>query len=90
MDGCLVSCNSVVEASDANEYDEDDDWEVRGTVTEAADAVLVSGGRISGVRPLTRSLVEELDNVTKAEPADEGHDRDLTGERENGPKKRGI
>ncbi|KAE9178172.1 hypothetical protein PF002_g28142 [Phytophthora fragariae] len=80
MDGCLVSCNSVVEASDANEYDEDDDWEVRGTVTEAAEAVLVSGGRISGVRPLTRSLVEELDNVTKAEPADEGHDRDLTRE----------
>ncbi|KAE9169684.1 hypothetical protein PF005_g27860 [Phytophthora fragariae] len=80
MDECLVSCNSVVEVSDASEYDEDDEWEVRGTVTEAAEAVLMSGGRISGVRPLTRSLVEELDNVTKAEPADDDHDRDLTRE----------
>ncbi|KAE9156974.1 hypothetical protein PF002_g33475 [Phytophthora fragariae] len=80
MDECLVSCNSVVESSDASEDDEDDDWEVRGTVTEAAETALVSGGRINGVRPLARSLVEELDNVTNAEPADDDHDGDLTKE----------
>ncbi|KAE8967315.1 hypothetical protein PF005_g21930 [Phytophthora fragariae] len=72
--------DSALEPSDAMEDDEDDDWEVRGTVTEAAEAVLVSGGRISGVRPFARSHVEELDNVTKAEPADDDHDRDSTRE----------
>ncbi|KAE8994742.1 hypothetical protein PF010_g26776 [Phytophthora fragariae] len=80
MDECSMSCNSVVESSDADEDDEDDDWEVRGTVTEATEAALVSRGRINGVRPLARSLVEELDNVTKAEPADDDHNRDLTRE----------
>ncbi|KAE8964544.1 hypothetical protein PR001_g29020 [Phytophthora rubi] len=80
MDECSMSCNSVVESSNADEDDEDDDWEVRGTVTEAAEAALVSGGRISGERPLARSLVEDLDNVTKAEPADDDHDSDLTRE----------
>ncbi|KAE9008496.1 hypothetical protein PR001_g16679 [Phytophthora rubi] len=44
--------DSALEPSDAMEDDEDDDWEVKGTVTEAAEAAVVSAGRSSGVRPL--------------------------------------
>ncbi|KAE8974467.1 hypothetical protein PR002_g25907 [Phytophthora rubi] len=35
-----VTYDSALEPSDAMEDDEDDDWEVRGTVTEAAEAAL--------------------------------------------------
>ncbi|KAE9302470.1 hypothetical protein PF008_g22484 [Phytophthora fragariae] len=73
-----VNYDVVLMTSDANEDEEADDWEVRGTVTEAAEAALVSGGRISGVQLLARSLIEELDNVT--EPGDNDHDRNLTRE----------
>ncbi|KAE9268045.1 hypothetical protein PR003_g31578 [Phytophthora rubi] len=69
--------DSAVEPSDAMEEDEDDDWEVKGTVTEAAEAAVVSAGRSSGVRPLARNLVDELDDVAKPEPAfgeDDGED----------------
>ncbi|KAE8997964.1 hypothetical protein PR003_g27621 [Phytophthora rubi] len=69
--------DSAIEPSDAMEYDEDDDWEVKGTVTEAAEAAVVSAGRSSGVRPLARNLVDELDDVAKPEPAfgeDDGED----------------
>ncbi|KAE9043038.1 hypothetical protein PR003_g3580 [Phytophthora rubi] len=64
-----VTYDSVFESSDAIEGDEDDDWEVKGTVTEAAEAAVVSAGRSSGVRPLARNLDDELDNVAKPEPA---------------------
>ncbi|KAE9230406.1 hypothetical protein PF005_g3488 [Phytophthora fragariae] len=64
-----VTYDSVFESSDAKEDDEGDDWEVRGTVTEAAEAAVVSAGRSSGVRPLARNLVDELDDVAKPEPA---------------------
>ncbi|KAE9074096.1 hypothetical protein PF010_g24813 [Phytophthora fragariae] len=43
-----VTYDSALEPSDAMEDDEDDDWEVRGTVTEAAEAAVVSAGRSSG------------------------------------------
>ncbi|KAE9287073.1 hypothetical protein PR003_g26139 [Phytophthora rubi] len=69
--------DSALEPSDAMEDDEDDDWEVRDTVTEAAEAAVVSAGRSSGVCPLARSLVDELDDVAKPEPAlgeDDGED----------------
>ncbi|KAE8958620.1 hypothetical protein PF005_g22170 [Phytophthora fragariae] len=39
--------DSAFEPSDAMEEDEDDDWEVKGTVTEAAEAAVVSAGRSS-------------------------------------------
>ncbi|KAE9188235.1 hypothetical protein PF005_g20137 [Phytophthora fragariae] len=51
------------------EEDEDDDWEVKGTMTEATEAAVVSAGRSGGVRPLARNLVDELDDVAKPEPA---------------------
>ncbi|KAE9296373.1 hypothetical protein PF008_g24020 [Phytophthora fragariae] len=69
--------DSAFEPSDAMEEDEDDDWEVKGTVTEAAEAAVVSAGRSSGIRPLARNLVDELDDVAKPEPAfgeDDGED----------------
>ncbi|KAE8985804.1 hypothetical protein PR001_g22786 [Phytophthora rubi] len=69
--------DSVLESSDAKEDDEDDDWEVRGAVTEAAEAAVVSAGRSSGVHPLARNLVDELDDVVKPEPVigeDDGED----------------
>ncbi|KAE8970290.1 hypothetical protein PR002_g27164 [Phytophthora rubi] len=69
--------DSAFEPSDAMEEDEDDDWEVKGTVTKAAEAAVVSAGRSSGVRPLARNLVDELDDVAKPEPAfgeDDGED----------------
>ncbi|KAE9012333.1 hypothetical protein PR002_g14831 [Phytophthora rubi] len=69
--------DSALEPSDAMEDDEDDDWEVRGTVTEAAEAAVVSAGRSSGVRQLARNLVDELDDVAKPQPAfgeDDGED----------------
>ncbi|KAE9285492.1 hypothetical protein PF008_g26902 [Phytophthora fragariae] len=68
---------SALEPSDAMGDDGDDDWEVRGTMTEATEAAVVSAGRSSGVRPLARSLVDELDDVAKPEPAfseDDGED----------------
>ncbi|KAE8989574.1 hypothetical protein PR001_g21743 [Phytophthora rubi] len=52
-----VTYNSVFESSDAKEDDED------------AEAAVVSAGRSSGVRPLARNLVDELDDVAKPEPA---------------------
>ncbi|KAE9337227.1 hypothetical protein PF008_g12635 [Phytophthora fragariae] len=61
--------DSALEHSDAMKEDEDDEWEARGTVTEAAEAAVVSAGRSSGVHPLTRNLVDELDDVAKPEPA---------------------
>ncbi|KAE9276610.1 hypothetical protein PR003_g29015 [Phytophthora rubi] len=61
--------DSAFEPSDAMEEDEDDDWEVKGTMTEATEAAVVSAGRSSGVRPLVRNLVDELDDVAKPEPA---------------------
>ncbi|KAE8881770.1 hypothetical protein PF003_g34093 [Phytophthora fragariae] len=61
--------DSAFGPSDAMEEDEDDDWEVKGTVTEAAEAAVVSAGRSSGVPPLARNLVDELDDVAKPEPA---------------------
>ncbi|KAE9357419.1 hypothetical protein PF008_g3169 [Phytophthora fragariae] len=73
-----VTYDSVFESSDAKEDDEGDDWEVRGTVTEAAEAAVVSAGRSSGVRPLARNLVDELDDVAKPEPAF-GEDDDENG-----------
>ncbi|KAE9291127.1 hypothetical protein PF008_g25412 [Phytophthora fragariae] len=69
--------DSAFEPSDAMGDDGDDDWEVRGTMTEAAEAAVVSAGRSSGVCPLARSLVDELDDVAKPEPAfveDDGED----------------
>ncbi|KAE8955678.1 hypothetical protein PR002_g31718 [Phytophthora rubi] len=69
--------DSALEPSDAMGDDGDDDWEVRGTMTEAAEAAVVSAGRSSGVCPLARSLVDELDDVAKPEPAfveDDGED----------------
>ncbi|KAE9105913.1 hypothetical protein PF010_g12811 [Phytophthora fragariae] len=68
--------DSALEPSDAMGDDEDDDWEVRGTMTEAAEAAVVSAGRSSGVRPLSRSLVDELDDVAKPEPAFGEDDRE--------------
>ncbi|KAE9332294.1 hypothetical protein PR003_g14583 [Phytophthora rubi] len=68
---------SALGPSDVMDDDEDDDWEVKGTVTEAAEAAVVSAGRSSGVRPLARNLVDELDDVAKPEPAfgeDDGED----------------
>ncbi|KAE9361542.1 hypothetical protein PF008_g915 [Phytophthora fragariae] len=65
------------ELSDTMEEDEDDDWEVKGTVTEASEAAVVSAGRSSGIRPLARYLIDELDDVAKPEPAfgeDDGED----------------
>ncbi|KAE8987611.1 hypothetical protein PR001_g22276 [Phytophthora rubi] len=47
------------------------------TMTEVAEAAVVSAGRSSGVRPLARNLVDELDDVAKPEPAfgeDDGED----------------
>ncbi|KAE9313016.1 hypothetical protein PR003_g19610 [Phytophthora rubi] len=61
--------DSALEHSHAMKEDEDDEWEARGTVTEAAEAAVVSAGRSSGVRPLARNLVDELDDVAKPEPA---------------------
>ncbi|KAE8876162.1 hypothetical protein PF003_g39740 [Phytophthora fragariae] len=66
--------DSAFEPSDAMEEDEGDDWEVKGTVTEAAEAAVVSAGRSSGVRPLARNLVDELEDVAKPEPAFGGDD----------------
>ncbi|KAE8988594.1 hypothetical protein PR002_g21719 [Phytophthora rubi] len=46
-------------------------------MTEVAEAAVVSAGRSSGVRPLARNLVDELDDVAKPEPAfgeDDGED----------------
>ncbi|KAE8903642.1 hypothetical protein PF007_g9402 [Phytophthora fragariae] len=71
-----VTYDSVFESSDAKEDDEDDDWEARGTVTEAAEAAVVSAGRSSGVRPLARNLVDELNDVAKPEPAFGEDDRE--------------
>ncbi|KAE9260669.1 hypothetical protein PR003_g34264, partial [Phytophthora rubi] len=72
-----VTYDSAFEPSDAMEEDEDDDWEVKGTVTETAEAAVVSVGRSSGIRPLARNLVDELEDVAKPEPAfgeDDGED----------------
>ncbi|KAE8877773.1 hypothetical protein PF003_g38064 [Phytophthora fragariae] len=72
-----ASYDSAFEPSDAMEEDEDGDWEVKGTVTEAAEAAVVSAGRSSGVRPIARNLVDELDDVAKPQPAfgeDDGED----------------
>ncbi|KAE9209102.1 hypothetical protein PF002_g19204 [Phytophthora fragariae] len=68
--------DSALEPSDAMGHDEDDDWEVRGTMSEAAEVAVVSAGRSSGVRPLARSLVDELDDVAKPEPAFGEDDRE--------------
>ncbi|KAE9006487.1 hypothetical protein PR002_g16467 [Phytophthora rubi] len=69
MDECSVSCNSVVESSDAKDDEEDDDWKASGVMTETPEVAVVSTGRSNGVRPLARNLVEELDDVTKLGPA---------------------
>ncbi|KAE8880601.1 hypothetical protein PF005_g21336 [Phytophthora fragariae] len=77
VDGHPVTYDLALESSDTKEDDEDDDWEVRGTMTEVAEAAVVSAGRSSGVRPLARNLVDELDDVAKPEPAfgeDDGED----------------
>ncbi|KAE8955458.1 hypothetical protein PR001_g32097, partial [Phytophthora rubi] len=68
--------DSALEPSVAMGDDEDGDWEVGGTMTEAAEAAVVSAGRSSGVRPLARSLVDELDDVAKLEPAFGEDDRE--------------
>ncbi|KAE9103553.1 hypothetical protein PF005_g6797 [Phytophthora fragariae] len=45
MDGCLVSCNSVVETSDAKDEDEEDDSKASGVTTETSEVAVVSAGR---------------------------------------------
>ncbi|KAE8874832.1 hypothetical protein PF005_g19742 [Phytophthora fragariae] len=68
--------DSALEPSVAMGVDEAGDWEVGGTMTEAAEAAVVSAERSSGVRPLAQSLVDEVDDVAKPEPAFGEDDRE--------------
>ncbi|KAE8974516.1 hypothetical protein PR001_g25967 [Phytophthora rubi] len=64
MDECLVSCNSVVETSDAKDEEEEDDSKASGVTTETSEVAVVLAGRKYHDGDLTKEWAREVRDLS--------------------------